>query len=78
MPTLFRLLLVVGAAVAVVYGAMFAVVAAVKPQPRQIVEAVALPQQVNEVRTGRSAAEQLDSQAAILVHRDHRRRRDAL
>lgn len=74
MPTLFRLLTVVGIAVAVAYGAMFAVVTAFRPQPRQIVEAVALPQSA-DVRVGRSAAEELTSQASALVHHAHRRHR---
>ena len=76
MPTLFRLLTVIGIAVGLVYGAMFAIVALVTPQPHEIVEAVALPQK-SELRTGRSAAETLDSQAAALVHRDRRRDRAA-
>ena len=74
MPTLFRLLTVIGVAVGIVYGAMLAVVTFVAPQPREIVQAVALPQ-ASDVRTGRSAAETLDSQAAALVHRDRRRDR---
>ena len=68
MPTLFRLVFVVGSAVAIVYGAMLAVVTLVTPQPRVIVEAVALPRNVTDLKTGRSAAQTLDSQAAALVH----------
>ncbi len=70
MPTLFRLLTVTGLAVALVYGAMFALAGSVRPQQREIVEAVAMPQSV-ELRTGRSAAETLNNQAAALVHRKH-------
>ena len=77
MPTLFRLVFVVGSAVAIAYGAMFAIVALVKPQPHRIVEAVALTRST-EVRTGRSAAQRLDSQAAALVHHDQGRRRDGV
>ena len=71
MPTLFRLLTVIGIAVGLAYGAMFAVVTLVTPQPREIVQAVALPQS-SELRTGRSAAAMLDSQASALVHRPRR------
>ena len=74
MPTLFRLVFVVGAFCAIVYGAMFAIVTFVKPQPHMTMEAVALPQQTSTaLRTGRSAAETLDSQAAALVHHQHSR-----
>ncbi len=68
MPTLFRLITVVGAVVALAYGAMFALVMAVQPQQREIVEAVNVPP-AGELRTGRSAASTLNSQAAALVHR---------
>ena len=78
MPTLFRLVFVVGAFVAVVYGAMFATVTLVKPQPHEIMEAVALPQRATDLRTGRSAAHTLDSQAAALVHHDRGRHSDHL
>ena len=78
MPTLFRLVFVVGAAIAIAYGSMLAVVTLVQPQPREIQEAIALPQRATDLRTGRSAAETLDSQAAALVRHDTRRRRDAL
>ena len=74
MPTLFRLLSVIGVAVGIVYGVMYAMVTFMAPQPHEIVQAVALPRDA-EVRTGRSAAETLDSQAAALVHRDRRRDR---
>ena len=71
MPTLFRLLSVVGIAVGLAYGAMYAVVVLFQPQPRTIVEAVALPQNA-EMHTGRSAAETLNSQARALVHHERR------
>ena len=74
MPTLFRLLTVIGLAVAAVYGSMFAVATLVKPEPREIVEAVALPQ-TSDLRTGRSAAETLNSQARALVTPEPRRHR---
>ncbi len=76
MPTLFRLLSVIAVAVGIVYGAMLAIVTFVAPQPREIVQAVALPQ-ASELRTGRSAAQALDSQAAALVHHDRRKDRSA-
>ena len=76
MPTLFRLVFVVGVFFAIVYGAMFAIVTLVQPKPHEIVEAVALPQRVTDLRTGRSAAQTLDSQAAALVHHDRGRRSD--
>ena len=75
MPTLFRLVTVVGVAVGLVYGAMYAVVTLVHPQPREIVEAVALPQSV-EMHTGRSAAETLTTQAQALVRHAHRKGHD--
>lgn len=75
MPTLFRLLTVIGIAVGLAYGAMFAVVAAFRPQPREIVEAVALPQSA-EIHVGRSAAETLSSQAAELTHHNRRHRHE--
>ena len=68
MPTLFRLMTVAAAAVALAYGAMFALVVSVQPQQREIVEAANLPAGA-EVRTGRSAAATLNSQAAALIHR---------
>ncbi len=75
MPTLFRLVFVLGAVFAAGYGALFLVANIVHPQPRLIVEAVALPQSATELRTGRSAAEQLNSQASALVrHRHHKAR----
>ena len=70
MPTLFRLLTVIGVVAALAYGAMFALANAVRPQQREIVEAVAMPQNV-DLHTGRSAAETLNSQAAALVRRKH-------
>ena len=74
MPTLFRLITVVGLAVALVYGAMFAIVTVFKPHPREIVVAVALPQAAAaDLRMGRSAAETLNTQAAALVRHSHRR-----
>ena len=69
MPTLFRLLLVLGVVVAAGYGALYSVASLVKPRPRMIVEAVALPQSATELRTGRSAIDVLDRQAARLVRR---------
>ena len=76
MPTLFRLLTVIGIVVGAVYGAMFAIVTLVQPQPREIVQAVALPQTA-DLRTGRSAADTLNNQAAALVHHDDRRHHEA-
>ena len=72
MPTLFRLLLVLGVVAAGGYGALYGIANLVRPQPRMIVEAVALPQSAVEVRTGRSVAEVLDHQASALVR--HRKR----
>lgn len=46
MPTLFRLLFVIGLIVALAYGAMIALVTFVKPQPREITQTVALPKGV--------------------------------
>ena len=71
MPTLFRLITVIAAAVALTYGAMLALVVSVQPQQREIVEAANLPAGV-ELRTGRSVAATLNSQAAALVQ--HRAR----
>jgi hypothetical protein len=78
MPTLFRLTFVIGVAVALVYGAMLAVVTLVKPQPHEIGQAIALPQAAvaAETRTGRSVAETLNRQAAALVHHDGHRHRE--
>jgi hypothetical protein len=82
MPTLFRLLCFVGAVVAVAYGAMFAMVELVRPQPRAIQTAVALPAGI-DTHTGRSAAEAgpghsvaatLNAQADALVRHHHSRR----
>ena len=71
MPTLFRLLTVIGGAVALTYGAMFALVVMVQPQQREIVEAVNIPT-ATELHTGRSVAATLNSQAAALVqHKAH-------
>lgn len=71
MPTLFRMLTIVCAIVVLAYAAMFAVATFVQPEQREIVQAVALPQaaQDTQLRTGRSVASQLDSQAALLMHR---------
>lgn len=73
MPTLFRLLAVTGAVVALAYGAMWAMVVGVQPQQRVIVEAVNLPGTASdgELRTGRSVAARLESQGAALTR--HRR-----
>ena len=68
MPTLFRLVFVLGVLFAAGYGALYAVATLVKPQERTIVEAVALPQSVTQVHTGRSVAEVLNHQASALVH----------
>ena len=46
MPTLFRLLVVIGLLVALAYGAMLAVVAFVRPVPREITQVVPLPKGV--------------------------------
>ena len=43
MPTLFRLLLVIGVLAAVVYGAMTAMVTFLKPEPHAISQPVTLP-----------------------------------
>lgn len=43
MPTLFRLLFVIGILAAIVWGAMLAMVTYMKPQPRMIEHNVALP-----------------------------------
>ena len=43
MPTLFRLLFVVGLIVALVYGAMLAMVTFIHPQQREISQPVTLP-----------------------------------
>lgn len=43
MPTLFRLLLVIGVLVALVWGAMLAMVTTLTPQPRAITRDVPLP-----------------------------------
>ncbi len=67
MPTLFRLVFVLGLIAGAGYGVLFAVANAVKPQPRMIVEAVTLPQSAVEIRTGRSVADVLDHQASALV-----------
>ena len=69
MPTLLRLLFVMGVIAAGGYATLYGVANWVKPQPRTIVEVVSLPESVAGVRTGRSAVETLDHQAAALVHR---------
>ncbi len=46
MPTLFRLLFVIGLVAALGYGAMLALVAFVQPQPREITQSVPLPKGV--------------------------------
>ena len=72
MPTLFRLLFVLSVVFATAYGALYGIANLVKPEERMIVEAIALPQSANEIRTGRSVAEVLDRQASALVkHRKH-------
>lgn len=43
MPTLLRLLFVIGVIVALGYGAMLAMVAYLQPQPREIVQPLELP-----------------------------------
>ena len=45
-PTLFRLLFILGLIAALGYGAMFALVTFVKPQPREISQPVTLPKGV--------------------------------
>ncbi len=45
-PTLFRLLFVIGLIVALGYGAMLALVTFVQPQPREISQSVPLPKGV--------------------------------
>ncbi len=45
MPTLFRLLVVLGIIAGLVYGAMIALVTFVQPQQREITETVNLPRQ---------------------------------
>ena len=72
MPTLFRLIFVLGVVFAIGYASLHAIATFVKPQKRTIVEAVALPESASMVRTGRSVAETLNHQASSLVHR-HRR-----
>ena len=72
MPTLFRLVFVLGVVAAASYGVLFAIANVVKPQARTIVEAIALPQSAVEVRTGRSVADVLDHQASALVR--HKKR----
>ncbi len=72
MPTLLRLLFVMGAIGAAGYCALYGIANLVKPQPRLIVEAIALPQGAIGLHTGRSVAEVLDHQAATLTY--HRKR----
>ena len=43
MPTLFRLLASIAVLVALVYGAMLAMVTFLQPQPREITQTIALP-----------------------------------
>ena len=43
MPTLFRLLASIALLVALVYGAMLAMVTFLQPQPREITQTIALP-----------------------------------
>ena len=43
MPTLFRLLAIIALLVAVVYGAMLAMVTFLQPQPREITQTIVLP-----------------------------------
>ncbi len=43
MPTLFRLLFVLGLLAALVYGAMIALVTFIQPQPRDIIQTITLP-----------------------------------
>ena len=73
MPTLFRLLFVLGAVFAAGYSVLFATANLVHPKPRLILEAVALPQSAMQVRTGRSVAETLDEPASTLVKHKHRK-----
>ena len=46
MPTLFRLIVVVGVLAALAYGGMIALVTFVQPQPREITQSVVLPKGV--------------------------------
>lgn len=72
MPTLFRLMFVIGVVAGAGYLTLYGLANLVRPQPRMIVQAVNLPQSAREVRTGRSVAEVLDRQATALVrHRKH-------
>lgn len=76
MPTLFRLLSFIAVVVGVAYGAMFAVVTFLKPQPREIMQAINLPRDTaaaGGLTMGRSAAETLTQQASVLVRHPHRR-----
>ena len=66
MPTLVRFLTTIGILFALGYGALYAVATFLTPEPREIVQAVAMPQDAN-LKTGRSAATALDSQARRLA-----------
>ena len=66
MPTLFRFLATIGTIAAIGYAALFSVATFLKPEQREIVQAVAMPQDAN-LKTGRSAARALDSQARRLA-----------
>ena len=66
MPTLLRLLTTIGVIFALGYGALFALATFLTPAPREIVQGVVMPQDSN-LRTGRSAANSLDSQARHLA-----------
>ena len=65
MPTLVRLVTVLGILFAMGYGTLYAMANYLSPQPRPIVQAIALPANT-ELHTGRSAAELLNSQASAL------------
>ena len=43
MPTLFRLLITIALLVAIVYGAMVAMVTFLRPEPREITQTIVLP-----------------------------------
>ena len=71
MPTLFRLVMLLGLATGVCWGLAEGMVTFLAPTQREIVQVVSLPQSV-ELTTGRSAAERLTGEAALLAHRRRR------
>ena len=68
MPTLFRLVMLLSIMVGCCWGVALAMVTFLTPSQREIEQVVSLPASV-DLAMGRSAAERLTGEAALLVRR---------